>query len=68
MPQMTSRWSWACGGPDVEGIRAMFPYGRMLPVEVRGGGLSFQSGRVVEALGDGADRAVIAVAAVTVGF
>ena len=53
---------------DVEGIRAMFPYGRMLPVEVRGGGLSFQSGRVVEALGDGADRAVIAVAAVTVGF
>ena len=67
MPQ-TSRWSWACGGLDVEGIRAMFPYGRMLPVEVRGGGLSFQSGRVVEALGDGADRAVIAVAAVTVGF
>ena len=53
---------------SVEDIRAMFPYGRMLPVEVRAGGLDFQSGRVVEALGDAADRAVVAVAAVTVGF
>ena len=53
---------------SVEDIRAMFPYGRMLPVEVRAGGLDFQSGRVVKALGDAADRAVVAVAAVTVGF
>ena len=53
---------------SVEDIRAMFPYGRMLPVDVRAGGLDFQSGRVVEALGDAADRAVVAVAAVTVGF
>ena len=56
------------GSVSVEDIRAMFPYGRMLPVEVRAGGLDFQSGRVVEALGDAADRAVVAVAAVTVGF
>ena len=53
---------------SVEDIRAMFPYGRMLPVQVRAGGLDFPSGRVVEALGDNADRAVVAVAAVTVGF
>ena len=53
---------------SVEDIRAMFPYGQMLPVEVRAGGLDFQSGRIVEALGDAADRAVVAVAAVTVGF
>ena len=53
---------------SAEDIRAMFPYGRMLPVDVRAGGLDFQSGRVVEALGDAVDRAIVAVAAVTVGF
>ena len=54
------------GSVSVEDIRAMFPYGRMLPVDVRAGGLDFQSGRIVP-LGDAADRAVV-VAAVTVYF
>ena len=52
---------------DVEAVRASFPYGRMLPVDVVAGGLDFASGRVVAALGDKKDRAVVAVVAVTVG-
>lgn len=52
---------------DVEAVRASFPYGRMLPVEVTSGGLDFASGRIVRKLGDSQDRAVVAVVAVTVG-
>ncbi|GHP08509.1 hypothetical protein PPROV_000724700 [Pycnococcus provasolii] len=53
---------------DVEAVRSSFPYGQMLPVEVVSGGLDFASGRVVTALGDTHDRAVVACVAVTVGI
>jgi uncharacterized protein (TIGR02058 family) len=56
------------GDVDLEQVRAVFPYGQLLPIEVTSGGLTFQSGRIVEALGDTKDMAVVVVACVTVGF
>eukprot|EP00240_Pyramimonas_obovata_P011462 CAMPEP_0118935830 /NCGR_PEP_ID=MMETSP1169-20130426/15852_1 /TAXON_ID=36882 /ORGANISM="Pyramimonas obovata, Strain CCMP722" /LENGTH=123 /DNA_ID=CAMNT_0006878895 /DNA_START=310 /DNA_END=681 /DNA_ORIENTATION=- len=56
------------GGVDLEQVRAVFPYGKMLPIEVVTGGLTFESGRVVTALGDEKDMAVVVVANVTVGY
>jgi len=56
------------GGVDLEQIRAVFPYGKMLPIDVVHGGLTFESGRVVAALGDQTDMAVVVVACVTVGY
>ena len=57
------------GEIDLGAVCAVFPYGRILPIEVvQPGGLSFQSGRVVGELGDKEDLAVVVVAVVTVGF
>lgn len=56
------------GGVDLEAVRAVFPYGKLLPFEVVPGGLTFKSGRVVAELGDSGDMAVIVVAAITVGY
>ena len=53
---------------DVEEIARVFPYGRLLPVDVTVGGLTFGCGRVVPALGDVDDTAIIAVAAVSLGY
>ncbi|KAK3279239.1 hypothetical protein CYMTET_12867 [Cymbomonas tetramitiformis] len=55
-------------GVDLDQVRAVFPYGQLLPIEVVNGGLTFQSGRVVEQLGDEKDLAVIVLACVTVGY
>lgn len=43
------------GGVDLEAVRAVFPYGKLLPIEIVAGGLTFQSGRVVKELGDEGD-------------
>jgi len=57
------------GQVDLGAVCAVFPYGMILPIQlVQPGGLSFQSGRVVEALGDKEDLAVIVVAVITVGY
>ena len=56
------------GGVDLDQVRAVFPYGKLLPIEVVPGGLTFQSGRVVKELGDAGDMAVIVVASVKVGY
>lgn len=46
----------------------VFPYGRLLPVDVTVGGLTFGCGRVVPQLGDVDDTAIVAVAAVSLGY
>ena len=53
---------------DVEEVARVFPYGRVLPIEVTPGGLTFGCGRVVPALGDENDTAIVACAAVSLGY
>ena len=53
---------------DHDAIRATFPYGRLLPIEVVTGGLTYGSGRVVAELGDQDDTAIIVCAAVSIGY
>mmetsp|Transcript_32991 Transcript_32991/g.108985 ORF Transcript_32991/g.108985 Transcript_32991/m.108985 type:complete len:201 (-) Transcript_32991:59-661(-) len=53
---------------DHDEIRATFPYGRLLPVEVIHGGLTYGCGRVVTELGDEDDTAIVVVAAVSIGY
>ena len=53
---------------DLEEVARVFPYGRLLPIEVGVGGLTFGCGRVVPELGDEDDTAIIAVAAVSLGY
>eukprot|EP01094_Clydonella_sp_ATCC50884_P011109 TRINITY_DN20901_c0_g1_i1.p1 TRINITY_DN20901_c0_g1~~TRINITY_DN20901_c0_g1_i1.p1 ORF type:complete len:112 (+),score=30.75 TRINITY_DN20901_c0_g1_i1:34-336(+) len=51
-------------------VRATFPYGQMLPIEVVPGGLTYPCGRVVPELGDaeGDDTALVVCAAVSIGY
>ncbi|CAM9193832.1 unnamed protein product [Chrysoparadoxa australica] len=58
----------AFGEVDMDQIRAVFPYGQLLPVEVVEGGASFGSGIAIKEMGDTSDAMVIAIAAVTVGY
>ena len=53
---------------DVDELAKVFPYGKLLPIEVVTGGLTFGSGRVVPELGDEDDTAIVAVAAVSLGY
>ena len=53
---------------DTDEIARVFPYGRLLPIEVTVGGLTFGCGRVVPALGDVDDTAIVAVAALSLGY
>ena len=52
---------------DLEQISAVFPYGKLLPVELMRGGARFESMCSVPSLGDTSDSWVVAVACVTVG-
>lgn len=49
-------------------VAKVFPYGRLLPIQVEVGGLSFHSGRVVEELGDDDDVGICCVACVSIGY
>ena len=49
-------------------VAKVFPYGRLLPIEVVVGGLSFPTGRIVRELGDVDDLAVCVAACVSVGY
>jgi uncharacterized protein (TIGR02058 family) len=49
-------------------VAKVFPYGKLLPMEVCVGGLSFHTGRVVEELGDSDDRAICVAACVSLGY
>jgi len=53
---------------DVEEVARVFPYGRLLPIDVVTGGLTFGCGRVVPELGDTDDTAIVAVAALSIGY
>ena len=53
---------------DTDEVAKVFPYGRLLPIEVTTGGLAFGCGRVVTELGDEDDTAIVAVAAVSLGY
>ncbi len=49
-------------------VAKVFPYGRLLPLDVVVGGLSFSTGRLVPELGDSDDMAVCVAACVSIGY
>ena len=49
-------------------VAKVFPYGKLLPIELEVGGLSFPTGRVVEELGDIDDVGICVAACVTLGY
>ena len=53
---------------DLDEVARVFPYGKLLPIEVTTGGLTFGCGRVVTELGDEDDTGIVAVAAVSLGY
>ena len=53
---------------DVMEVAKVFPYGRLLPIQVEVGGLDFPTGRVVEELGDKDDIGICVAACVTIGY
>eukprot|EP00978_Attheya_sp_CCMP212_P025308 scaffold81137_cov52-Attheya_sp.AAC.1 len=53
---------------QVEEVAKVFPYGRLLPIQIVVGGLSFSTGRIVEELGDRDDMAICVAAAVSIGY
>ena len=53
---------------DVLEVAKVFPYGRLLPLDIVVGGLSFPTGRIVEELGDTDDMAVCVAACVSIGY
>ncbi|XP_024361647.1 uncharacterized protein [Physcomitrium patens] len=53
---------------DVEKVKAVFPYGEILEVEVVDGGLICSSGVALEAMGDKNDDCYLVNAAVYVGY
>jgi len=53
---------------DLSEVSKVFPYGRLLPIDVVVGGLSFPTGRIVTELGDEDDMAVCVAASVSIGY
>eukprot|EP00580_Thalassiosira_gravida_P008181 CAMPEP_0201650562 /NCGR_PEP_ID=MMETSP0493-20130528/41432_1 /ASSEMBLY_ACC=CAM_ASM_000838 /TAXON_ID=420259 /ORGANISM="Thalassiosira gravida, Strain GMp14c1" /LENGTH=183 /DNA_ID=CAMNT_0048126703 /DNA_START=251 /DNA_END=802 /DNA_ORIENTATION=+ len=53
---------------DLNEVAKVLPYGRLLPIEVVVGGLSFNTGRVVRELGDEDDLAACVAACVSIGY
>ena len=53
---------------DLNEVAKVFPYGKLLPIEVVAGGLTYGCGRVVPELGDADDTAVVVCAAVSIGY
>lgn len=49
-------------------VAKVFPYGRLLPLEVVIGGLSFSTGRLVPELGDSNDMAICVAACISIGY
>eukprot|EP00581_Thalassiosira_minuscula_P015370 CAMPEP_0183721768 /NCGR_PEP_ID=MMETSP0737-20130205/13936_1 /TAXON_ID=385413 /ORGANISM="Thalassiosira miniscula, Strain CCMP1093" /LENGTH=182 /DNA_ID=CAMNT_0025951823 /DNA_START=139 /DNA_END=687 /DNA_ORIENTATION=- len=64
----TKRGSTDAMEVDLNQVAKVFPYGRLLPMEVVVGGLSFNTGRVVRELGDEDDLAVCVAACVSIGY
>jgi len=53
---------------DLSHVAKVFPYGRLMPIDVVAGGLSFPTGRVVPELGDTDDEAICVVASIQIGY
>ena len=53
---------------DLSHVAKVFPYGRLLPIQVVVGGLSFPTGRIVHELGDKDDMAICVAACVSIGY
>jgi Conserved hypothetical protein (Lin0512_fam). len=53
---------------DLSHVAKVFPYGKLLPIQVVLGGLSFPTGRIVRELGDQNDTAVCVAASVAIGY
>uniref|UniRef100_A0A7S2H706 Uncharacterized protein n=1 Tax=Helicotheca tamesis TaxID=374047 RepID=A0A7S2H706_9STRA len=53
---------------DLSEVAKVFPYGRLLPIQVVVGGLKFPTGRIVNELGDVDDLAVCVAASVSIGY
>ena len=53
---------------DLADVAKVFPYGRLLPIQVVVGGLKFPTGRIVTELGDKDDNAICVVASISIGY
>lgn len=53
---------------DLSAVAKVFPYGRLMPIEISVGGLKFPTGRIVTELGDQDDEAVLVAASVGIGY
>lgn len=53
---------------DLANVAKVFPYGRLLPIQVVVGGLAFPTGRIVTELGDEDDNAICVVASISIGY
>lgn len=53
---------------DLTDVAKVFPYGRLLPIQVVVGGLRFPTGRIVTELGDEDDNAICVVASISIGY
>lgn len=53
---------------DLSEIAKVFPYGRLMPIDVVVGGLLFPTGRVVKELGDVDDVAICVAACISIGY
>lgn len=49
-------------------VAKVFPYGRLMPIHIVIGGLTFNTGRIVRELGDEDDLAVCVAACVSIGY
>lgn len=49
-------------------VAKVFPYGNLLPIELKPGGMIASSGIALEAMGDTCDTMIIVVACITVGY
>ena len=56
------------GQVDLVEVAKVFPYGTLLPIEVKPGGLAASSGIVLQKMGDVTDEMIVVVACVTVGY
>ncbi len=53
---------------DLSHVAKVFPYGRLMPIQVVVGGLLFPTGRIVHELGDKDDVAICVAASVSIGY
>jgi len=53
---------------DLSHVAKVFPYGRLMPIQVVVGGLLFPTGRIVHELGDENDVAICVAASVSIGY